>query len=31
MEVFIFARFHARPGHEGAVEESTPRCGGAVS
>jgi len=22
MELFIFARFHARPGHEGAVEET---------
>jgi quinol monooxygenase YgiN len=22
MEVFIFARFHARPGHEGAVAEA---------
>jgi len=22
MEVFIFARFHARPGNEGAVEEA---------
>jgi quinol monooxygenase YgiN len=22
MEVFIFARFHARPGYEGAVEEA---------
>lgn len=22
MELFIFGRFHARPGHEGAVEEA---------
>jgi quinol monooxygenase YgiN len=26
MELFIFARFHARPGNEGAVEEALVEC-----